>query len=113
MHEYSIVQALLEQCERYAEENSAEKVTRVVVKIGRLSGVEPHLLEIAFETFKEKTVCEGCDFVMNIQPVVIRCKKCGRETVLEELHYCCPHCGSIEVSTIEGEEMLLMSLEMQ
>lgn len=113
MHEYSIVQALLEQCEHYAEANEATEITKVVVKIGRLSGVEPHLLEIAFNTFKEKTVCDGAEFVMNLQPVVIACNACAQQSVLEELHYRCPHCGSIDVRMTEGEEMLLMSLEMQ
>jgi len=113
MHEYSVVQALLEQCEHYAAENGAEKITKVVVKIGRLSGVEAHLLEIAFNTFKEQTVCDGADFVMNLQPVVIRCKTCGKESVLEALHYCCPACESIDVEVTDGEDMLLMSLEME
>ena len=113
MHEYSIVQALLKQCEEYAEANEATRVTKVVTKIGRLSGVEPHLLEIAFNTFKEKTVCDGAEFVMNLQPVVIRCNACHRETVLEELYYRCPDCESIDVSVADGEEMLLMSLEME
>lgn len=113
MHEYSIVQALLEQCEQYAAANDAEKITKVVTKIGRLSGVEPHLLEIAFNTFKEKTVCDGAEFVMHLQPVVIRCRSCGAETALEELHYRCPLCESTDVAVTEGEEMLLMSLEME
>ena len=59
MHEYSIVQALLDQCEEHAKANDSTKVTKVVTKIGKLSGFEPHLLETAFETFKEKTVCDG------------------------------------------------------
>jgi hydrogenase nickel insertion protein HypA len=113
MHEYSIVQALLEQCEHYAKENEAEKITKVVVKIGRLSGVEAHLLEIAFNTFKEKTVCDGAEFIMNLQPVVIRCRACDVETTLEALHYRCPACESIDVAVTDGEEMLLMSLEME
>ena len=113
MHEYSIVQALLEQCEHHAKENEATRITKVVIKIGRLSGVEPQLLEVAFETFKEKTVCEGCEFVMNIQPVVIACNNCDKETLLDELHYRCPHCESIDVRVTDGEEMLLMSLEME
>jgi Zn finger protein HypA/HybF involved in hydrogenase expression len=54
MHEYSIVQALLTQCEEIAAQNDAQSVTKVVVKIGKMSGVEPYLLEIAFNTFKEK-----------------------------------------------------------
>jgi Zn finger protein HypA/HybF involved in hydrogenase expression len=30
MHEYSIVQALLNQCEEIAEQNKADKITKVV-----------------------------------------------------------------------------------
>ncbi len=113
MHEYSIVQALLDQCEGYANENDAQKITKVVVKIGVMSGVEPHLLEIAFNTFKEKTVCDGAEFVMNIQPVTLTCKACGATSTPEQLHYRCPSCESLEVSVTDGEEMLLMSLEME
>ena len=32
-----------------------------------MSGVEPNLLQTAFDTFKEATVCEDCEFIMNIQ----------------------------------------------
>ncbi|MEE8587944.1 MAG: hydrogenase maturation nickel metallochaperone HypA, partial [Sulfurimonadaceae bacterium] len=73
MHEYSIVQALLTQCEEIAAANDATKITKVVVKIGVMSGVEPHLLEVAFNTFKESGVTEGSEFVMNIQPLTIEC----------------------------------------
>ena len=64
MHEYSIVQALLDQCEDHAKEHNATAVTKVVVKIGKYSGVEPHLLEVAFETFKEKTICSDAEFIL-------------------------------------------------
>ena len=113
MHEYSIVQALLTQCEDIARKNEAEKVTKIVTKIGKMSGVEPHLLEIAFNTFKEKTVCDGAEFVMNVQPLVIECNGCGAQTTLEEIYYKCPACESLDVRVIEGEEMYLMTLEME
>jgi len=113
MHEYSVVQALLEQVEKYASENDAEQVTKVVVKIGAMSGVEPHLLEIAFNTFKEKTVCDGAEFVMNVQPVTLACRRCGTQSAMEELYYRCPSCESLEVDVVGGEEMYLMSLEME
>ena len=113
MHEYSIVQALLEQCEHLAKENNAEKITKVVTKIGKLSGVEPHLLEIAFDTFKEKTVCDGAEFVMNLQDLVLYCNDCKRESEQNEVRYQCRHCQSINVSVVDGEEMYLMTLEME
>ena len=113
MHEYSIVQALLTQCEELAQQNDAQSVQKVVVKIGKMSGVEPHLLEVAFNTFKEKTVCDGADFVMTIQPLTIECNECSVVTELDEIYYKCPSCNSLDVRVIDGEDMFLMSLEMQ
>jgi len=113
MHEYSIVQALLEQCEHHARANDATKITKVVTKIGKLSGVEPHLLQIAFDTFKEKTICDGAEFVMELQDLVLLCNTCQRESERKEIRYQCSHCHSTDVKVIDGEEMYLMTLEME
>lgn len=113
MHEYSIVQALLEQCEEHLKANDATKVTKVVTKIGKLSGVEPHLLQTAFETFKEKSVCDGAEFVMNLQDLTLYCNRCKKESEQNEVRYQCLHCHSTDVSVLDGEEMYLMSLEME
>lgn len=113
MHEYSVVQALLTQCEEHAVANDAKKITKVVVKIGVMSGIEPYLLETAFNTFKETTVCDGGEFIMNIQPLAIECQKCKVVSELENVQYCCPKCQSIDVKVIDGEDMFLMSLEME
>jgi len=112
MHEYSIVQALLNQCEEHAKANDAEKITRIEVKIGVLSGVEPHLLKTAFDTFKEKTVCEEAEFVMQIQPVVIYCSECEKAFTLSEHDYSCPQCQGNLIKIIDGEDMILLRLEM-
>ncbi len=113
MHEYSIVQALMEQVETLAKENEAQSVSKVVVKIGVMSGVEPHLLKIAFDAFKEKSICESAEFVLNIQPLTIRCLECKVKSELDEISYCCPDCESLKVEVVDGEDMFLMSLEMQ
>ena len=113
MHEYSIVQALLTQCEEIAAQNDAKLITKIVVKIGKMSGVDPHLLEVAFNTFKEKTICDGAEFVVNIQPLTIECNGCKTITELDEIFYKCPGCESLDVRVIDGEEMFLMTLEME
>ncbi len=113
MHEYSIVQALLDQCESHAAANGATKVLKVVTKIGILSGVEPHLLEVAFDTFKEGTICEGAQFDMRIQPLVVECNECGGQSTYEKASYYCTHCRSNNVRVVEGEEMYLMQLELE
>lgn len=64
MHEYSIVQSLIEQCEEHGRANHAEKITRVTVKIGRYSGVETDLLTRAFDTFKESTLVQEASLLI-------------------------------------------------
>ncbi len=113
MHEYSIVQSLMGQCEEQVRANDAKKVTKVVVKIGVLSGVEVDLLRTAFETFKEGSVCDGAEFVVNIQPILVECFDCGRQSELERYEYICPHCQSSNLKVLDGEDMYLMSLEME
>jgi len=113
MHEYSIVQALIDQCEENARRHNATKIKKVVVKIGVMSGVEPDLLKIAFETFKEGTMCEGCEYIQNIQKLKIRCLKCDSVSELERYEYACPKCQSIDVEVIDGEDMFLMQLELE
>ncbi|MBU0721211.1 hydrogenase/urease nickel incorporation protein HypA [bacterium] len=113
MHEYSIVQSLLDSCEENAKANDATKVTKVLIKIGVMSGVEPELLKTAFDTFKEKTICEDAEFIMNIQPIVIKCHKCSSESTLKKLEYSCPKCQSLELDVLDGEDMYLMQLELE
>ena len=113
MHEYSIVQSLLDTCEENAKKNNSKKVTKVVIKIGTLSGVEPDLLQTAFDTFKEGTICDKCEFVMNIQPIVIKCNSCNKESTLKKNEYNCHFCKSVDVNIIDGEDMYLMQLELE
>lgn len=113
MHEYSIVQALIEQCETLAQENQATQISKVVIKVGVLSGVEPDLLATAFATFKETSpVCRGAELDMNIQPVLVQCQHCQAQNTLQQHVYMCPNCQSEDVSILDGEEMFLMQLEM-
>jgi len=113
MHEYSIVQSLLESCEQHAKQNDAKEVVKVVVKIGVLSGVEPDLLQTAFDTFKEQTICHNAEFIMNIQKITIKCTDCNSESTLEKNEFHCPKCESVNIQVIDGEDMYLMSLEME
>jgi hydrogenase nickel incorporation protein HypA/HybF len=113
MHEYSIVDSLLQLADEHARKNNAKKVTKIEIKVGVLSGVEPELLKTAFDTFKEGTICEEAEFIMKIQPVVVRCRDCRFETELKKDEYRCPKCNSGNLEIIDGEDMYLMSLELE
>ena len=112
MHEYSVVQALLNQCEEHAEANDATKVTKIICKIGVMSGIETQLLQTAFDTFKEGTICAEAEFIQNVQKLKLECKECGDVFEVDEVRYFCVKCESLKVKVLDGEEMYLMSLEM-
>ncbi len=109
----SIVQALVEQCEKIAEQNKANKINRVDVKIGILSGIEAHFLESCFDMFKEGTICDGAKLNMQIQKVVVLCKECNEQSELSEHYFICPKCKSENLEVKDGEDMMLMQVEME
>lgn len=112
MHELSIVQSLIELCEKNAKEQNAKEVKVVEIKIGRLSGVEPHLLKTSFEAFKKGTICQNAKLKARVQEVLVRCESCKFEGVLEKNHFICPDCQSADLVVVDGEELMLMRLEM-
>jgi len=112
MHEFSVVQSLLSLIEKNVEENNAVSVSKVVVKIGKMSGIEPHLLKIAFDTFKEGTICDKAEMEMIIQDIVVLCEDCKKEFVVKDNRFICPDCESFNLKILDGEDMYLMSLEL-
>jgi len=113
MHEYSIVTSLIELCEEQMVKNNASKILKINIAIGKLSGVEPMLLKSAFDTFKEDGATRDAELVVDIKDVVLRCKKCNFEYSPKGDEYGCQKCNSDEYKIVGGEEMHLMSLEME
>jgi len=113
MHEYSIVQNLLDLCEQNAAANNATKVHKVVVGIGEMSSVEPQLLKTAFDTFKLETIAESA--VMEIQRLGLKaeCFDCGADFVPTMSNFLCASCGSSNTKLLSGDELLLLSLEIE
>ena len=113
MHELSVCQGLIRQVEKIAAQNNALAVDRILLKVGPLSGVEPDLLEHAFSIAREGTVAAKAKLDVETGPVRVSCRVCkgGGEVAVNRL--VCPDCGDWQVNVTEGEEMLLLSLEIE
>ncbi len=112
MHEYSIVSSLIDECESHATANGATRITRVAIKVGVLSGVEPDLLKTAFDTFKQEGICRDATLEMTIQPLVISCLECGMESEPDGRNVVCPQCKAF-TPVLDGEDLMLMQLELE
>ena len=113
MHELAICQALIAQVEAVANglEDSRNKVMRIVVKIGPLSGAELPLIERAYPMAAVGTVAEGAVLDLEAMPIKISCKRCGAETEARANRLLCAACGDYHTALISGDELLLARVE--
>lgn len=110
MHEYSIVQSLVDAVERSAG-TRAGAVHRIEVKIGELSGVDTQLLATAFEVFRAGTICERATMTIDRTPVRWACPKCGAE-IPRGQPLRCAACNEPAHLT-SGDEIILQRIEME
>jgi hydrogenase nickel incorporation protein HypA/HybF len=112
VHELSVCLALLEQVEGIALEQHAERVERIVLRIGPLSGVDAALLRNAYPLAAAGTLAEGAELCIEDAPVRVRCTRCGEETEASPNRLLCGACGEYRTRLVSGDEMLLASLEL-
>lgn len=111
VHEYSIVEALLERAEAEAQRREATAVARLTVAVGALSGVEDELLRSAFELARVGTPCERAELSVRSIAPQWSCRGCGREITAGGILRC-PGCGS-PARLVAGDEIVLESLELE
>ena len=112
MHELAVCQGLLRQVERVAADNGARSVERILLRVGALSGVEPPLLERAFEIARMGTLAEGAELHIDSGPVVVKCRQCGASSAVLPNRLLCGQCGAWQVNVTEGDELLLLSVDL-
>ena len=110
MHEYSIVQSLVDAVERSAATH-AGVVHRIDVKIGDLSGVDCELLTTAFEVFRAGTICEHATMTIDRTPVRWACPKCNAEIPRGEPLRCSACKEPAHLTS--GDEIILQRIEME
>lgn len=111
MHEYSIIQALLERVEQEAARQGASCVRRLEISIGELAGVETDLLALAFDTFRQKTVCDGAALEIQSIPARWSCPGCGMPFIRGEVLRCIDCDRPARLS--QGDEIVLQRIEME
>ncbi len=113
MHELAVCQGLMGQVEQIARRENAERITRILLSIGPLSGVEATLLRDAFPIAAAGSLAEDADLVIEEQAVKVRCLSCGAESEASVNRLLCTACGDYRTQLVSGDEMLLMSVELE
>ena len=111
MHEYSIVASLIDRVQQEAAAYEGARVHRLHVKIGELSGVELDLLKTAFDTFRERTVCDQAELAVDTVAATWACPSCDR-VVARGAILRCDTCGR-PARLIHGDEIILERIELE
>jgi hydrogenase nickel incorporation protein HypA/HybF len=111
MHEFGVTESLLKIVEESANNAGVEKVSRIVVVVGQLTGFVPDCITFYFETMSQNTIAEGATLDFEEMPVRLKCRQCGHEFVPETREWACPECQSSEADITGGRELYVKELE--
>jgi hydrogenase nickel incorporation protein HypA/HybF len=109
MHELALSRAVLDAATRHAD---GRRVVGVDVTIGALRQVVGESLEFYFEIVARGTVCDGARLQTRLAPARLRCA-CGEEWELHEPVFRCPRCAGAEVTVLDGDQLLVESIEVE
>ena len=110
MHEYSIIQSLVDSVAAAVGPRAAT-VQRVDVAIGELAGIDCALLSTAFEVFREGTLCEHAALTIARIPARWECTRCHGE-VARGGFLRCPLCDA-PARLAAGDEIMLQRIELE
>jgi hydrogenase nickel incorporation protein HypA/HybF len=111
VHELAVAQSLLEIVEQEARPYGGARVTRIQLRIGRLSAVVPDALRFAFDAITRGGAVEGASLEIEEVPLMIRCHQCDETVMAEDPFMICPRCEGLDVEMVSGRELEIRSME--
>lgn len=114
MHEYSLALNLIETVEGEGIKRNAKKIERILLKVGKFSGVEPLLLSHSFEILKkENERLKNAILEIEVENPEIKCKNCGKIFESEDFPFICPECGNPFTEMMKGSDIIIEKIEME
>jgi hydrogenase nickel incorporation protein HypA/HybF len=113
MHEVGIMEAALEAVLNRARLHNAQRVERIVLRVGSLAGVDVEALRFAFDVVARGTI--AAEAKLEIRDVAARahCAECAEDFGVEGgWIFSCPRCGRFSGEVRQGRELELSRIEM-
>lgn len=113
MHEFSLVNAIIETLEGEAEANGWGRICSVTLNVGAMRQVVPEIMRFAFKVASEGTSLDGADLEIVEIPIEVHCPACGKSWGEEHVGLKCPFCGSEDADMLHGMELDIDSVEVE
>lgn len=110
MHERGVARRLLELTRDLCDQHQVRALRGVRVEVGEFAGIEPLLLQTAFDeqclSYFEKPV----ELELQMIPLSARCQSCGQTAVVKDFRFECPACAGRQLELLTGEELRITGL---
>ena len=113
MHEMSIAMEVLKIVNQHLPTGQQVKVTKIRLKIGKLTAVIPDNFKFCMEVIARDTPAEGAQIMIDEVPLKVECKDCGKVSELGEPLFLCPACESTSVKILSGRDLFIESIEVE
>ena len=113
MHELSVTESILSTAIKYAEEHKARSVTDIYLIIGNLSSLVDESIQFYWEMISTGTICEKAKLHFNQIKAEIEFQNCKKRYLLIHDLEPCPHCSSMNIKIISGDEFKMDSIEIE
>ena len=108
MHELGIVFYVIDAVEKVAAEKAINKIRRVTLEIGEVSGVVPDYLIDCWKWAVKRPgveLLQGSELCFDQMPAVTVCNAFGKTYKTVEYGRTCPYCKSADTVLLTGNEI--------
>ena len=112
MHELAITEQVLKLALDKANEAGAQRITRISLVVGELSGVVAECVGFYLDFLGRDSIAAQARLDFTAIPAKLKCRDCAAEFSPEAI-WVCPQCQGRNISLLEGRECYLESIEVE
>jgi hydrogenase nickel incorporation protein HypA/HybF len=113
VHELAITQNILDIVLSEAKAAQADKITKINLVIGELSGVVSDCVQFYFDFLKKGNPAEEATIDFRLVPAELRCRDCQTNFNPQDSAWVCPNCQSTSLEVISGRNCYIESIEVE
>lgn len=113
VHELAITQNILDIVLSEAKAAQVDKITKINLVIGELSGVVSECVQFYFDFLKKDNPAEEAIIDFKLVPAELRCRGCQTKFNPQDSAWICPNCQSTGIEVLSGRDCYIESIEVE
>jgi hydrogenase nickel incorporation protein HypA/HybF len=111
MHELSLCESVLAEIELESQRHVFDRVKGLTLEVGALAQVDLESFRFCFDSVMKDTLAEGAVLKLVNKEGSAWCRVCQQRVPVNEYFDPCPCCGILPLTDIQGQSIIIRSLE--